>query len=105
MLILSPSPLLTKLIYISKGKSKTQDKDKYADYIQRGNKTSLINTIVSMPVASYNDYEILNDVNLLLEKVIVIKNKETEQVILNSSTSFDSTFIGEIWTAISHNKK
>lgn len=78
MLILSPSPLLTKLIYISKGKSKTQDKDKYADYIQRGNKTSLINTIVSMPVASYNDYEILNDVNLLLEKVIVIKNKETE---------------------------
>ena len=105
MLILSPSPLLTKLIYISKGKSKTQDKDKYADYIQRGNKTSLINTIVSMPVASYNDYEILNDVNLLLEKVIVIKNKETEQVILNSSTSFDSTFIGEIFTAISHNKK
>ena len=51
------------------------------------------------------DNQIINDANLVLEKLVVFKTKESEEIILRSDTNFDSRFIEEIFTTIRHNKK
>lgn len=78
--------------------------NKYADYIQRGNKKSLISNISAISDIN-TDNQIINDANLVLEKLVVFKTKESEEIILRSDTNFDSRFIEEIFTTIRHNKK
>ena len=59
---LTSAPLITKLIYISKTKSSSHDKHKYADYIERALKKKLKETYPSLSLEDEQTREILNEI-------------------------------------------
>lgn len=59
---LTSAPLITKLIYISKTKSSSHDKHKYADYIERALKKKLKENYPSLSMEHEKTREILNEI-------------------------------------------
>ena len=102
---LTSSPLLTKLIYISQEKSKTQEKDKYADYIQHGYRKTLLKSVSTLNYIEDPHNNIIADVNLSLERVHIIKSGNTEEIFLKPKAQFDSNFVREILQGVNQDPK
>jgi len=99
---LTSAPLITKLIYISKTKSESHDKHKYADYIERALKKKMKEEYPSLSIEDGRARELLKEITASFNARHNIDLDSKDIMDQIRKNEFDGQFIKTVYENVNH---